>query len=146
MYKKIMVPVDLAHLERLQAALTTAADLARHYSAEVCYVGVTATTPGAVARTPEEYAQKLDAFAQEQSKVHGQKASGKCITSPDPVADLDDTLLKAIEDTNSDLVVMATHLPSHVDAVIPAHGGKIAQHTEVSVFLVRPLAGQNLAG
>ncbi|WP_440996357.1 universal stress protein [Arhodomonas sp. SL1] len=142
MYRKIMVPVDLAHVNAIQPALTTAADLARHYGAEVCYVGVTATTPGTVARTPEEYQQKLDAFAQEQGQVHGQKASARVITSPDPVADLDDVLLEAIEDVGADLVVMATHLPRHLDAVMPAHGGKIATHTEVSVFLVRPPAEQ----
>lgn len=142
MYKKIMVPVDLAHVQAIQPALTAAADLARHYQSEVCYVGVTATTPGTVARTPEEYQQKLEAFAQEQAKVHGQAVSARAITSPDPVADLDDVLIQAIDDTGADLVVMATHLPRHLDAVMPAHGGKIASHTEASVFLVRPTSGQ----
>jgi len=143
MFKKIMVPVDLAHKDAIEPALTAAADLARHYGAEVCYIGVTATTPGSVARTPEEYQQKLDAFAQEHSdQQHGQTVSAHAITSPDPVVDLNDVLVKAIKDTGSDLVVMATHLPRHLDAVIPAHGGEIATHTDVSVFLVRPPAGK----
>lgn len=138
MYSKIMVPVDLAHIEAIQPSLTAASDLARHYKAAVCYVSVTATTPGSVARTPQEYQQKLEAFAQEQAKSHGQSVSAKVITSPDPVADLDDVLIDAIDEVGADLVVMATHLPRHLDAVIPAHGGKIASHTDVSVFLVRP--------
>ncbi|PWG63712.1 universal stress protein [Spiribacter halobius] len=142
MFRKIMVPVDLAHTEAITPALTAAADLARHYGAEVCYVGVTATTPGSVARTPEEYAHKLQAFAEDQKSEHGQAVSSHCITSPDPVADLDDTLIHAIDEVGADLVVMATHLPRHLDAVMPAHGGKIATHTDVSVFLVRPPAGQ----
>ena len=41
MFKKIMVPVDLAHLPALQKALDVAADMARHYDAALCYVGVT---------------------------------------------------------------------------------------------------------
>jgi len=41
MYQKIMVPVDLAHVERLGKALGTATDLAKHYGIPVCYVGVT---------------------------------------------------------------------------------------------------------
>lgn len=142
MFRKIMVPVDLAHKQAISPALSAAADLARHYGSEVCYVGVTATTPGTVARTPEEYAQKLQVFAEEQKQAHGQPVSSHCITSPDPVADLDDTLIHAIDDLGADLVVMATHLPRHLDAVMPSHGGKIASHTEVSVFLVRPPAGQ----
>lgn len=142
MFKKIMVPVDLAHKDRIEPALTAASDLARHHGAEVCYIGVTATAPGSVARTPEEYQKKLDAFAEEQSQQHGQAVSARAITSPDPVADLDDVLVQAIKDTGSDLVVMATHLPRHLDAVLPSHGGEIATHTDASVFLVRPSAGK----
>ena len=138
MFKKILVPVDLAHLEAIQRSLATSADLARHYGAEVCYLGVTTSTPGTVARTPEEYAQKLDAFAREQARIHGQPASSRCVNSPDPIADLDKTILKTIEAVEADLVVMATHLPRHLDAVIPAHGDRIASHTDISVFLVRP--------
>jgi nucleotide-binding universal stress UspA family protein len=143
MFKKIMVPVDLAHRDAIEPALTAAADLARHYGAEVCYIGVTATTPGSVARTPEEYQQKLEAFAQEHSdQAHGQTVSARAITSPDPTADLNDVLVQAIKDTGSDLVVMATHLPRHIDAVLPAHGGEVATHTDASVFLVRLPGGK----
>lgn len=142
MFKKIMVPVDLAHRELIEPSLQAAADLARHYQAEVCYVGVTASTPGSVAHTPEEYAQKLEAFAEERGKVHGQPVSSKTIVSPDPIADLDDTLIKAIDDVGADLVVMPTHPPKHADAVIPSHGGKVATHTKASIFLVRPSAGK----
>ena len=138
MYGKIMVPIDLAHLDLLEPSLATVADLARHYDAEICYVGVTATQPGSVARTPEEYQQKLDAFADERAQVHGQPVSTRTITSADPVADLDDLLIDAIDDVGADLVVMPTHPPSHVDVLMPSHGGKVATHTDVSVFLVRP--------
>lgn len=143
MFRKIMVPVDLAHREAIEPSLTASSDLARYYGAEICYVGVTATTPGSVARTPEEYQQKLHEFAREQSEHHhGQTVSARAITSPDPVADLDDVLVQAVKDTGADLVVMATHLPRRLDAVLPAHGGEIATHTDVSVFLVRPPAGE----
>ncbi|MGM0785125.1 MAG: universal stress protein [Pseudomonadota bacterium] len=138
MYRKIMVPIDLAHLDVLEPSLATVADLARHYDAEICYVGVTATQPGSVARTPEEYQQKLDAFAAERAKVHGQPVSTRTITSPDPVADLDDLLIDAIDDVGADLVVMPTHPPKHLDVLMASHGGKVATHTDVSVFLVRP--------
>jgi nucleotide-binding universal stress UspA family protein len=138
MFKKIMVPVDLAHFDVIEPSLQVAADQARHYGAEVCYVAVTATTPGPVARTPEEYRRKLEAFARERARVHGQAVSARVITSPDPVADLDDVLVDAIDDVGADLVIMATHPPTHLDVVIPAHGGKVATHTRASVFLVRP--------
>lgn len=137
MYRKIMVPVDLAHLEVIEPALAQVADLARHYRAEVCYVGVTANTPGSVARTPAEYQQKLEAFASEQAKVHGQAVSAKTISTPDPIADLDDELIQAIEDVGADLVMMPTHPPEHLDVIMPSHGGRVATHTKASIFLIR---------
>ncbi len=138
MYKKIMVPVDLAHLDALRQSLQVAADVARHYDAEVCYVSVTANTPGPVARTPEDYERKLAAFAEEQRAAHGQPASSRVFISHDPVADLDDVLVRAIKEVGADLVLMATHLPRRLDAVMPSNGGKVATHTNASVFLVRP--------
>jgi universal stress protein F len=138
MYRKIMVPVDLAHLDALEKSLQIAADIARHYKAEVCYVSVTANTPGPVARTPEEYERKLAAFAEEQARVHGQPTSSRVFISHDPTADLDHILVKAVGTVGADLVLMATHLPHKVDAIMPSHGDKLAKHTNVSVFLVRP--------
>lgn len=138
MFKKIMVPVDMAHLDVIEPSLQVVADQARHYGAEVCYVAVTATTPGPVAHTPEEYQRKLEAFAHERAKVHGQAVTARVITAPDPIADLDDVLIDAIDEVGADLVIMPTHPPKHLDVVIPSHGGKVASRTRVSVFLVRP--------
>lgn len=141
MYSKIMVPIDLAHIEVIEPTLETVADLARHYNAEVCYVGVTSTTPSSVARTPAEFTQKLEAFAQKRAEVHGQPVTTHTIASPDPVADLDQDLVQAIADVGADLVIMPTHLPKQIDIIMPSHGGKVATHTDVSVFLVRPRKG-----
>lgn len=137
MYKKLLVPVDLAHVDALANALSVAGDIAQHYHAEICYLGVTSTTPTDVAATPAEYEQALSDFADAQAHNHQQAVSVHAVISPDPVADLDDLVVKAITQVGADLLVMATHLPRHLDAVIPAHGGKIATHTDISVFLVR---------
>lgn len=138
MYHKIMVPIDLAHIEVIEPTLETVADLARHYDAEVCYVGVTSNTPSSVARNPQEFTRKLEAFAQSRHQVHGQPVSSHTIVSPDPIADLDNQLIRAIDEVGADLVVMPTHPPKHIDVIMPSHGGKVATHTDVSVFLVRP--------
>lgn len=138
MFKKIMVPVDLAHLSVIEPSLQAAADMAGFYQAEVCYVGVTAVTPGSVARTPEEYAKKLEAFALERGKIHGQPVSSKTIQRVDPSADLVDTLVEAIDTIGADLIVMPTHAPRNLDIVMPANGSQLAAKTNASVFLVRP--------
>lgn len=137
MYSKIMVPVDLAHKGDLDKALKTAADLAQHYRIPVCYVGVTAATASSVAHNPQEFEKKLEAFAQDEAGKHGHDASSKAYTSHDPTVDVDDTLLKAVEDTGADLVVMASHAPSVLDYVWPSNGGKMAEHSKASVLVVR---------
>ncbi|GGC03219.1 hypothetical protein GCM10011363_19740 [Marivita lacus] len=137
MFNRIMVPVDLAHVETLDRALTCAADLGRHYDATVIYVGVTAETPGAVAHTPQEFTAKMTAFAQQQSEATGARTEGVGLTSHDPAADLDPTLLKAVEETGADLVVMASHVPNITDYIWPSNGGTVAKRANVSVMVVR---------
>jgi nucleotide-binding universal stress UspA family protein len=138
MYKKIMIPVDLAHTERLDKALTTAADLSKHYGIPVCYVAVTSTAPGPVAHTPEEFAQKLEAFAQDQNRrldLHA--AESHAIVSHDPAVDLDEKLLQAAHQNGCDLVVMASHVPGLPEHIFASNAGAVAAHADMSVFVIR---------
>jgi nucleotide-binding universal stress UspA family protein len=137
MYKRIMVPVDLAHIERLDKAITTATDLARHYGVPICFVGVTAETPTEVAHTPKEFAQKLEAFGATQSKKHGLDIDTAAYPSHDPTVDLDDTLIGAAKDNGADLIVMASHVPGLPEHIFASNAGAVASHAEVSVFVVR---------
>ncbi len=137
MFKKIMTPVDLAHLGSLEKALRCTADLAKHYGAEVVYVGVTAPLASATAHNPTEYTGKLNAFAAAQADQHGISTSADTVISNDPTVDLDNSLLKAIVNTGSDLVVIASHVPNVLDYVWPSNGGKVAERAKCSVFVVR---------
>ncbi|MCC0017890.1 MAG: universal stress protein [Rhodobiaceae bacterium] len=137
MYSKIMVPVDLAHVERLEKALKTAADLARQYGAQVCYVGVTSAAPGSVAHNPAEFKQHLDELAASQSKAHGMGISTHEVVSHDPAVDLDGKLLDAVNETGADLVVMASHVPGVLEHIFSSNAGYVASHAKVSVFVVR---------
>ena len=138
MYKKIMIPVDLAHTDRLEKALTTAADLSKQYGIPVCYTAVTASTPTSVAHTPDEFAQKLEAFAQSESDKLGlHSAESHTIVDPDPVADLGKKLIKAAHDQGCDLVVMASHIPGVQEHIFESNAGKMALHADASVFVVR---------
>lgn len=137
MFKRIMVPVDLTHADRLEKALGCAADMAKQYGAEVVYVGVAGSAPSAIAHNPEEYAHKLSAFAGEQASQRGITAGAHAITSHDPAADLDPKLIEAIEEIGADLVVMASHIPNVTDYIWASNGGTVASHAKVSVLLVR---------
>lgn len=137
MYQHIMVPVDLTHLEALEKALVTATDLARHYSCPVTYVGVAASTPGALGHNPHEFGESLAEFGRAEAGKRGVDVRTKAVISHDPTSDLDDALVRAAQDLGADLVVMATHHPTIVDYLWPSNGGRMANHSDLSVFLVR---------
>ncbi len=137
MFKKIMVPVDLAHADKLTRSLTTAAEIAKLYDASVTYVGVTSSAPGALGHNPKEFEAKLKAFAEEQSARHGVTTDSRTVVSHDPAVDLNQTLARAVGELGCDLVIMATHVPNLADHFMHSHGGQLATHTDASVFLVR---------
>ena len=137
MYTRIMVPVDLAHGERLGKALSTAADLSKHYGIPVCFVGVSAPAPSAVAHTPDEFADRLAGFAAARAEADGIEASSAAYDCHDPAVDLDNTLLKAIEETGADLVIMASHVPGFADYLFASNAGHLAAHAPVTVMVVR---------
>ena len=136
MFKRIMIPVDLAHEGNLERALQVACDLSSHYGAELVYVGVTGETPSSVAHTPAEFAAKLETFAKEETKARGGgSARAHTITAHDPAVEMDGLLEKAAGDLGADLVVMGSHIPTRFD--FGSHGGRVATHTPCSVMLVR---------
>ncbi len=137
MYKKIAVPVDLAHTEKLDKALSTAADLSRHYSAPVYLVAVTTTAPTEVAHNPAEFSEKLSEFAAAQSASRGVEFKSRDATSTDPAVDLSKVLNDEIHQLDADLVVMASHVPGFRDYIFASNSGYLATHTDLSVFVVR---------
>jgi nucleotide-binding universal stress UspA family protein len=137
MYEHILVPVDLVHVDALDKAIATAARLAQLFDASLTFVGVTAATPTPVAHNPKEFQQKLEAFAARQADAYGIRAVGKGYTAHDPAVQIDDTLLQAVDDVGADLIVMASHVPNVADAILPSHGGRLATHAAISVFIVR---------
>lgn len=134
MFKRILVPINLAHAETLESARKTANDLAQHYEASVVYASVTSSLPGSVAHTPEEFKSKLIALAAQDGEIYGVTPEVHVTVSHDPAADLEPNLLKTIDEEKADLVVMATHVPVHF---WPSNGGRIASHANASVLLVR---------
>lgn len=140
MFTKIMVPVDLEHADKMGKALRTAADLAQCYDAHLCFVAVSGKVPNRVAPSPEKFAAELNMFAREQGDRLGVETSSLAKSSVDPAVELDDKLLEAIEETDADLVVMASHVPGVADRLhlISSNAAWIVKHADVSVFVVRP--------
>lgn len=139
MYKKILVPVDLSHLDKLSKALNTSIDIAKHYKATLHYVTVTNRTPSSVAHNTRELEDELRLFAEEQGKDHGIDTNYSLIETPDTAVELEKRLVEAIEDTGADLIIMASHKPGLGDKLhfIHSNAAKLVKDTEISVFVVR---------
>ncbi|WP_033067982.1 universal stress protein [Thalassospira australica] len=137
MYQKMLVPVDLAHVDKLEKVIQTATDLAKHYKAEISILGVSTNTPSSVAHSPKEFEQKLDAFAKELASKHGVSTKAVAHISHDPAVDLSKELVAKADELGVDVIVMASHVPGVADHIFSSHGGYVASHSELSVFLVR---------
>lgn len=137
MFRKIVVPVDLAHTRQLRKALSVAGELARANKAEICYIGVTTPAPTSVAGTPEEYGHKLADFAATQGRDENVPTDSHMLLSLDPGLQMNHALESAVAELGADLVVMATHIPNATDYVWSGHGPHMAAHSAASVFLVR---------
>lgn len=137
MFKTILVPVDLAHKDKLTKALDVAADQAENDQSEVILVGVTGSAPTSSAHNPAEYAEKLAAFAKEFHDTRGVKARPLPVVDHDVAADLNNRLVSIAKAEGADLIVMASHTPGMLDHIFTSHAGHVASHADISVFVVR---------
>lgn len=137
MFSKIMVPVDLKHRDKMSRALSVAKTLANSDGAELHIVGVTMTSPTEVAANPEEFKEKLAAFAEESSREFGVPFEAHAEISHDMTIDLDDILKSTAEKIGADLIVMASHVPGLAEHVFASNAGYIASHVSMSVLVLR---------
>lgn len=137
MFSRIMVPVDLAHRDALGKAIDLACSMAREHKAELCFVSVSGELPSEIAKSSSDYGEKLQEFADRKAEEYAISAKALNLSSADPEAEIDRKLLSAIEQIGADLVVMASHQPGLMEYIFSSHGGYIAAHAKVSVFVVR---------
>lgn len=137
MFEKIMIPVDLVHLDRLNRCFEIAATLARADSAEVVCVGILDNPLSSPTRDSRDQMARLEAFASEFGSSTGVKATAFPVFSGDPEIELGSALLKAIDDTGSDAVVVASHISGWGKHIFRSNAGYVACHAAVSVFVVR---------
>lgn len=137
MFKKILVPVDLGHLETLSRALRVACELAKSHDAEVVYASVYGNQSRTGLPQPNDYADELEAFAERQGAAQGISASALPIFSHDPDAELSSALVSAAGEIGADAIVMASHIPGWVEHIFHSNAGYVACHSTASVFVVR---------
>lgn len=137
MFSNIMVPVDLVHIDTIAKALDVAGDMARHYGATIKVVSVGGELPSELGHTPGEFEKTVMEFAAGLRDRYGVDVDAEPIVAHDPEVETTASLMQAIDDTGADLVIMASHVPGILEHIFNSHGGYIASHAKVSVFVVR---------
>ncbi|MCR9085704.1 MAG: universal stress protein [Rhodobacteraceae bacterium] len=137
MFSRIMIPIDLGHIDQMDKAIAVTAELAKLHGAEVHVVGVTQSQPSEIARNPAAFGEKLAALASELSEKQGVTFTPHTEMSHDIRLDLDDVLARAATAIGADLIVMASHVPGFADHIFASNAGYIASHSSMSVFVVR---------
>ncbi len=138
MHTRILVPVDLNNTDKLTKALDLAADLARQNKAEVVYLDVIDSVPTPSTTTEaEKEAARLKAFAVAQADQHGIKTMAEVALRSDLHLNVGADIIKAANETNSDLIVMASHDPGLKDHIFSSNAGYVASHAPMSVYVVR---------
>lgn len=137
MFKRILVPVDLEHADELAKALDVAQTMANSQDAELVYVSIFHGEPSSVARNEAEFTAALEEFVAYRVAQHGLKARALPLASVEAYVELTDLLLDAARRMESDLIVMASHMPGWLEHIFHSNAGYVAAHAPISVLVVR---------
>ncbi len=139
MFKKILVPVDLAHAEKSGALIDEAKRLADQDNSELTLLNVVPDIPAYVA-------------AQIPSGVH-QTVISDCQTQLDQLAEAHhlpksthtkveyghpaNVIVKAAGDLDSDLIIIASHQPGLSDYLLGSVASRVVRHARCPVLVLR---------
>ncbi|MFT6061068.1 MAG: nucleotide-binding universal stress UspA family protein [Paracoccaceae bacterium] len=142
MFKNILLTVDLTHPESWAAAMPQAVELARVGGAILHVVSVVPDygMPLVAGFFPDDFAHKALAKAREALKKIVADGVPADIEVRRHVAygEIHHEVLKTIESTRVDLVVMASHAPDTVrEFLVGSHADRIVRRSPVSVLVVR---------
>jgi nucleotide-binding universal stress UspA family protein len=141
MYKKVLLPIDLAEESSWRKALPTAVECCQAFGAELHLMTVVPDFGmSAVAQYfPEDYAERAGAEAAERLK----KLSAEQVSDGIKVhhrvghGTIYEEILKATEETGCDLIVMASQRPELKDYLLGPNAARVVRHANCSVLVVR---------
>ncbi len=136
MYKKIIVPIDVANSEKAQSMLRVAAKLADD-SASIVVLGVVEAIPNYVAaHIPGGYEHKGEEYATEQ--LQGiVKESGLPLEIVVRVGHPSQGILDEAEKQHADAIVVASHRPGLTQYFLGSTAARVVRHATCTVVVMR---------
>ena len=140
MYRKILVPVDLADTDLAKPAVETAVAMAKSSGGTVRLINVLPTTPVMLA----EY---VPADFDTQQRVASEEALGivarECgldaarVSSAVRQGGIYHEVLEEAKDMGADLIVMSSHRPAMRTYFLGSNAGHVVRYAKCSVLVVR---------
>lgn len=131
--RRILVPVDLGHIENSEYAIEAAVWLARQAGAALMILTVANPLGIAFSDMPEDRKPDFEAFVAKMSDRHGFEIS-PLFRSHESVKY---AIRQTIEDEGIDFVVMATHDPRLTDHLFGSRSSQTALHNDCSILILR---------
>lgn len=140
MYKKILVPVDLAEKEMTQLALDAALPIARANAAELRLVNIQPIVPvSMIDYIPPNFDDELRQTAEKELAEmigHVDYPSAQRSSSVRFGAVYPEVLAEA-EDWGADLIVIGSHRPTMATYLLGSNAKTIVRHAKCSVLVAR---------
>lgn len=139
MFKKILVPVDLAEVEVASPALKKAAELAALWSAELRVINIQSLMPATFmdyvpAGFDEEQRGQAETALAEIAAGLGPKVKASTVVR---VGGVYPEILAEAESWGADLIVIGSHRPAMSTYLIGSNAKTVVRHAKCSVLVVR---------
>ena len=141
MFKNVLVPIDLVHIEQGKALVKSAMKLDQMDQGELILLHVLPSVPGYVsALIPEEVTRKSRERALKQlEQIALELGISDIAKTVVLVGTVHIEILAWADDADVDLIVMASHQPEFADYLIGTTAARVVRHANCSVLVVRNL-------
>lgn len=140
MFKRILVPVDLAEPELARPAIETACSLARSADGVVRIIHVLPMTPVMLAEyVPPDFDAQQRKSAEESMKA----LTGTCTLGPGRISGIVrqggiyHEVIEEAKAMNADLIVMTSHRPDMRSYFLGSNAGHVVRYANCSVLVLR---------
>ena len=140
MYRRILVPIDLADVELAKPAIATAVMMAKELNGSIRLVNVLPMTPVMLAEyVPPDFEAQQRASAEEAIAIVAKETG----LAPDKISavvlhgNVDREILDEAERMHADLIVMSSHRTGLRTYFLGSNAGHVVRYAACSVLVVR---------
>jgi len=140
MYKRILVPIDLADVELAKPAIATALMMVKASNGAIRLVNVLPVTPVMLAEyVPPDFDEQQRASAEEAIGIVAQETGlpADRISTAVLQGNVDREILDEAKAMNADLIVMSSHRTGVRTYFLGSNAGHVVRYATCSVLVVR---------